>query len=203
MYIALYNLIHILYISFMCPQIGVAQLPTIFREAGVARSAAGTGNTLGGDKLNAGALVGFYYNNDISSKDIADVINKAPTAEFISSRSESLNYMASKGYIEVRDFIKEMGEKNCNPLASYVVFDAISSGKGGVVSPVVYEDTLSAYRSEMSIGDIVPTSFVGDLNKFLLVKVGAFIGLVVCLLFDLFLVSKAGMEGFMPQSVWW
>ena len=47
--------------------------------------------------------------------------------------------MASKGYIEVRDFIKEMGEKNCNPLASYVVFDAISSGKGGVVSPIVYD----------------------------------------------------------------
>jgi len=111
--------------------------------------------------------------------------------------------MASKGYIEVRDFIKEMGEKNCNPLASYVVFDAISSGKGGVVSPVVYEDTLSAYRSEMSTGDIVPTSFIGDLNKFLAVKVGAFIGLVVCLLFDLFLVGKAYLEGFVPDSVWW
>jgi len=176
--------------------IGLAQLPTIFREAGVARATAGTGSTLGGAALNAGPLVGIYYDNEISQADVADVIAKAPTAEFISSRSESVNYMASKGYIEKGDFIKEMEAKKCNPLASYVVYDAISSGKGGLVSPVVYEDTLAGYRDGRSAGDI-PASFVGDLNGFLAVKVGAFIGLVFCLFVDFGLVAKAGIEGFL------
>ena len=173
--------------------IGAAQLPSMFREAGVARSSAGKGTSLGGSPLNAGPLIGLYYDNEISANDVADVIEKAPTAEYISSRSESLNYMASKGYIEQRDFIKELEQKNCNPLASYVVFDAISSGKGGVVSPVVYEDKLSTYRE--GGGDLA--SFVSDLNAFLATKVFAFFGLVFCLLVDVGFVAKNGIEGFL------
>lgn len=169
----------------------------MFREADIARAAAGTGPTRGGAELNAGPLVGIYYDSEISEDDLADAIQKAPTAEFISSRSESLNYMASKGYIEVRDFIKEMEAKKCNPLASYVVFDAISAGKGGVVSPVVYEDKLAAYREEGASAGGLASSFAGDLNNFLAVKVGAFIALVFCLLVDVGFVSRAYFEGFM------
>jgi len=176
--------------------IGIAQIPSIFNEASVARSVAGTGSTLGGAALDAGPLVGFYYDNEISSADVADAISKAPTAEFISSRSESLNYMASKGYIEKGDFIKEMGAKNCNPLASYVLYDAISTGKGGVVSPIVYEDKLSSYREGVSGGDVA-SSFVGDLNSFLAVKVAAFFGLVFCLLVDFGFIANAGIEGWL------
>ena len=62
---------------------------------------AGTGSTRGGAALDAGPLVGIYYDNEISSEDVADAIQKAPTAEFISGRSESLNYMASKGVSKI------------------------------------------------------------------------------------------------------
>ena len=62
----------------------------------MARDAAGTGPTRGGAALNAGPLVGLYYDNEISQEDITDAMQKAPTAEFISSRSESVNYFASK-----------------------------------------------------------------------------------------------------------
>ncbi|KAL7527709.1 hypothetical protein ACHAXR_002089 [Thalassiosira sp. AJA248-18] len=176
--------------------IGLAQLPSMFREVGVARDTAGTGSTLGGAALNAGPLVGIYYDSEISKDDVADAIQKAPTAEFISSRSTSLNYMASKGYIEQRDFVKEMEAKKCNPLASYALYDAISSGKGGVVSPVVYEDKLLEYREGSSAGDLA-SSFVGDLNGFLAVKVGAFFGLVFCLLVDVGFIANAGIAGFL------
>lgn len=174
--------------------IGAAQLPSIFKDRGVAIASIGEGKTLGGETFNGGPLVGSYYNNEISANDVADVIQKAPTADAISKRSTSESYMASKGYIVQSDFIKEM--KNCksNPLASYAVFDAISSGKGGVVSPVVYEEKLAKYRGD---GSEVSSSFVGDLNGFLAVKAFAFFGLVFCLLVDIFLFGKAGIEGWL------
>ena len=175
--------------------IGIAQLPAIFRDAAASRSVAGTGPTKEGEALNAGPLLGVYYNTEIALEDVIDAIEKAPTAEFISSRSQSINYMASKGYIERRDFIKEMEGKECNPLATYVLYDAISSGKGDVVSPIVYDDKLAAYRSGAHRG--LSELFVGDLNGFLAVKVGAFLGLVFCLLVDFGFIAKAGIEGFL------
>ena len=176
--------------------IGAAQLPSIFREASIARASAGTGSTRGGASLNVGPFVGLYYGSGISVDDVTDVIQRAPTAEFISSRSESVNYMASKGYIVKGDFIKEMEGKKCNPLASHVVYDAISSGKGGVVSPVVYENRLTSYREGGSAGEVA-SAFVGDLNGFLAIKVGAFFGLVFCLLVDLGFIANARVQGFL------
>lgn len=175
--------------------IGIAQLPAIFRDAAGARGVAGIGPTKGGASLDAGPLLGVYYDTDIALDDVVDAIAKAPTAEFISSRSKSINYMASKGYIERRDFIKEMEAKNCNPLATYVLYDAISSGKGDVVSPVVYDDKLASYRQGAAGG--IADLFIGDLNRFLAVKVGAFLGLVFCLLVDFGFIAKAGIEGFL------
>lgn len=176
--------------------IGISQLPAIFRDAAASRAVAGTGPTKGGAALDAGPLLGVYYNTEIALGDIVDAIDKAPNAEFISSRSESINYMASKGYIERRDFIKEMQAKNCNPLASYVLYDAISSGKGDVVSPVVFDNKLAEYRQGSGAGSVAD-SFVGDLNGFLFTKAGAFLGLVFCLLVDFGFIAKAGIEGFL------
>ena len=169
----------------------------MFNEAAAARETASTGSpSKGGEALNAGPLVSLYYDNEISVADVSDAISKAPTADFISSNSQSVNFMASKGYIDKNDFIREMGTKGCNALASYSVFDAISSGKGGIVSPVVYDERIEKYRQESAGGDVAG-SFVADLNSFLAVKVGAFIGLVFCLLVDFGLVAKAGIEGFL------
>lgn len=176
--------------------IGIAQLPAIFRDAAASRGVAGMGPSRGGSPLNAGPLLGVYYNTEIALNDVLDAIEKAPSAEFISSRSQSMNFMASKGYIERRDFIKEMEIKKCNPLASYVLYDAISSGKGDVVSPVAYDGKLATYRQGSRADGSVAGSFVGDLNGFLAVKVGAFLGLIFCLLIDFGFIAKAGLEGF-------
>ena len=137
----------------------------------------------------------LYYSANIALEDVRDVIDKAPSAEIISSKSQNTNYMASKGYIVRNDFIQQMeiGKKRCNPLASYALFDAISSGKGDVVSPVVYNSKLASYRDEGKGVDLIAV----DLNGFLAVKVGAFLGLVFCLLIDVGLVAKAGIEGFL------
>lgn len=177
--------------------IGIAQLPKIFQQADEARAKIGEGSSRGGASLDAGPLVGIYYDTEISKEDVADAIDKAPTAEFISSRSTSANYMASKGYIEQGDFLKEMEAKGCNPLASYILFNAISSGKGGVVSPVVYDDTLAAYREGSTSAGDVASAFSSDLNKFLAVKVAAFFGLVICLLVDLGFIASAGVTAWL------
>jgi len=177
--------------------IGLAQIPSMFNEAAAARESALIGSpSKGGQALNAGPLVSLYYDNQISATDVSDVVEKAPTADFISSNSQSANFMASKGYIDKNDFIREMKNRGCNALATYSVFDAISSGKGGIVSPVVYDERIAKYRQGRGGGEVA-SSFVTDLNAFLAVKVGAFIGLVFCLLVDFGLVAKAGIEGFL------
>ena len=178
--------------------IGISQLPNMFNEAATARESASSGSpTNGGQPLNAGPLVSLYYDNEISLADVSDVIEKAPTAEFISKNSRSVNFMASKGYIDKNDFLREMENKGCNALASYSVFDAISSGKGGIVSPVVYDERIATYREGGGGGNNVASSFSTDLNVFLFTKVGAFVGLVFCLLVDFGLVAKAGIEGWL------
>ena len=185
--------------------IGLAQLPAVFRDASSARAAAKEGKTGSGGggadaTLDAGPFVRLYYDSEIYTEDLADAIGRAPTSQYISGRSTSKNFMATKGYIERSDFVKEMDVKKCNPLASYVLFDAISAGKGGVVSPIVYDEKLKAYREEdagAGGGVVVPSSFAGDMNVFLAVKLGAFVGLVFCLFVDFGLVAKNGITGFL------
>jgi len=176
--------------------IGVANLPNVFQEANVARAAAGTGPTQGGTALDCGPLPKLYYSTEILEADVAEAIQKAPTADFISKRSTGTSYLATRGYIVKDDFVKELIAKKCNPLASYALFDAMSSGKGFAVSPVVYESKLTGYRDNASSGGGVVSSFGSDLNGFLAVKVGAFFGLVFALFVDVALVANAGIAGF-------
>ena len=194
--------------------IGATQLPNLFRDIALAREAAvrgvgsssnkksssrGSGSTTS-TKLNAGPFVKLYYNSEIDTYELSNAIKSAPTAADISKRSTNTNFMASRGYIVQSDFIKEMEGKKFNPLASYIIFDAISAGKGGVVSPVVYDEKLATYRKEIAVGGAGGSSasvFVGDLNSFLVVKLGAFLGLVFCLLVDFGLVAKNGIQGFL------
>ena len=206
--------------------IGATQLPNLFRDVASARDAAARGiisstssnnkksssrrgssestiNTK--TKLNAGPFVKLYYNSEIDTTDLSNAIKSAPSAKDITKRSTNTNFMASRGYIVQSDFIKEMESKKCNPLASYVIFDAISGGKGGVVSPVVYDEKLASYRKELAArgggvgvdGGSSASLFVGELNSFLVVKFGAFLGLVFCLLVDFGLVAKNGIQGFL------
>jgi hypothetical protein len=192
--------------------IGASQLPAVFRDVTLACDAAAGGSSLRSSssargssgvrtktRLDAGPFVRLYYGSDVYTDDLSDSIGRAPTASYISKRSTSVNFMASRGYIVRSDFVKEMETKKCSPLASYALFDAISSGKGGVVSPVVYDEKLATYRKEIAGGGVDGSSvlFVGDLNGFLAVKFGAFIGLVFCLLVDFGLVAKNGIQGFL------
>jgi len=176
--------------------IGAANLPNFFRDRNEALAVVEIGPTKGGDELQCGSLPKVYYSTEILEADLADAVQKAPTADFISSRSENTNYLASKGYILKDDFVKEMTAKKCNPLASFVLFDAISSGKGLAVSPIVYEEKLVAYREGSSANQVV-SSFGKDLNGFLAVKIGGFLGLVFCLIVDVAFVANAGIAGFL------
>ena len=176
--------------------IGVSQLPNIFREANEARAAIGTGSSKGGPELT-GPLIQFYFGTGIPEADLADVIQKAPRADFISKQSTSDSYLANRGYIFKGDCVEQLVAKKCNPFASYVVFDAICGGKGYGVSPVVYEERLASYREGASSKGEVARTFAGDLNGFVTVKAAGFLGLAFFLLVDLGFVAKTYIEGFM------
>jgi hypothetical protein len=179
-------------------------VPAVFRDASSARAATAaarrkTGGGGAAAALDAGPFVRLYYDSEICTEDLVDAIRRAPTSQYISGRSTSKNFMATRGYIERSDYAKEMEAKDCDPLASYVLFDAISAGKGGVVSPVVYDEKLEAYRegTVAGWGKAVASSFAVDMNVFLAVKLGAFVGLVFCLFVDFGLVAKNGITGFL------
>lgn len=179
--------------------IGAAQLPNVFRDANEARATIGTGASKGGPELTGPLLRCYYGSGGISEADLADVIEKAPSAEFISKRSTSDSYLANRGYIFKGDFVEQLAAKKCNPFATCVVFDAICGGKGVGVSPVVYEDRLASYREGSSSKGDVARTFAGDLNGFVTVKAAGFLGLAFCLLVDVGFVAKAYIEGFMQQ----
>ena len=63
-----------------------------------------------------------------------------------------------------------------------------------MVSPVVYDNKLRTYRDGSSAPGVVASSFAGDLNGFLAVKLGAFVGLVICLLVILDWSRKMGYK---------
>ena len=175
--------------------IGIAQLPNVFRDANEARATIGTGASKGGPELT-GPLIQAYYGSGVSEADLSDVIEKAPSAEFISKRSTSDSYLAKRGYIFKGDFVGQLAAKKCNPFATYVVFDAICGGKGVGVSPVVYDERLASYREGSSSKGVV-ARLAGDLNGFVTVKAAGFLGLAFCLLVDVGFVAKTYSEGFM------
>ncbi len=201
--------------------IGAAQLPSVFRDANEARAAASASSaaaaaasatTRGGGgrrgrggtssttttttTLDAGPFVKFYYDANVRVESLIDAVEKAPKSSYIRDNSRSKNYMSTKGYIERSDYVRVMNEKGCDALASYALFDAISAGKGGVISPIVYDERLETYAGMIRDGTFA-RSFATDLNGFLGVKLGAFVGLVFCLLVDFGFVAKNGIQGFL------
>ena len=81
--------------------------------------------------MDAGPFVRlYYYDSEISAYDLSEAIGWAPAAEYISGRSTSKNFMASRGYIERSDFVKEMDARKCDPLASYDLSMRYPPGRG-------------------------------------------------------------------------
>ena len=169
--------------------IGLAQIPRIYGELKGIRDLAGEGPSEGGEPVNAGLSSIFYPT--MYRKDVEKVIAKVPSTATISAQGTSTSYLASKGYIDQSDFVASL--KQCNPLASYALFEALSGGSGSVVSPDVLEENLAKYRSA---SDPV-AAFVSDLQSASLTKLGAYGGLGFLLFIVFALIIESGISAFL------
>ena len=169
--------------------IGLAQIPRIYGELKGIRDLAGEGPSEGGEVVNAGISAIFYPT--MYRRDVEKVIAKVPSTATISAQGTSTSYLASKGYIDQMDFVASL--KQCNPLASYALFEALSGGSGSVVSPDVLEENLAKYRSA---SDPV-AAFASDLQSASLTKLGAYGGLGFLLFIVFALIIESGISAFL------
>mmetsp|Transcript_61307 Transcript_61307/g.72809 ORF Transcript_61307/g.72809 Transcript_61307/m.72809 type:complete len:314 (-) Transcript_61307:98-1039(-) len=173
--------------------IGFGQVPAVISQIRYVNSLKDVGPSLGGTALRTSPVTNLLYpTSSLYEKDVAAVIAKIPRASVIASRSMSNAYFATKGYVGRDDFVRECEKLKCNPLASYVVFDALSGGKGSFVSPAIFEETLAKWRS----GDGTE-SFTSDLEKAVLTRFVSYAGLAFLLLLTLDFVVENGIEGFL------
>lgn len=171
--------------------IGLAQIPRIYNELSSIRALGGEGPTEGGPSAAIGVSSLLYP--PLSAADLGTAVAKVPTAAQISAQGTSESYLASRGYVDRADFVMACRSKGCNPLASYALFEALSGGSGGCVSPVVMEDKLAEYREaggKQATVDLV----LGDLTGATATKLGAYGGLAFVLFLIFALIADSGMS---------
>jgi len=171
--------------------IGLAQIPRIYSELSSIRALAGEGPSEGGEPVNAGLSSVFYPT--MFRKDIEKAIAKIPSSAKISAQGTSTTYLASKGYIDITDFVASLAKSGCNPLASNALFEALSGGGGSCCSPDVLDEKLAKYRSA---NDSV-AAFVSDLQSASLTKLSAYGGLAFLLFLIFALIIESGTTAFL------
>ena len=172
--------------------IGISQIPKIVKELNEIRTLSKEGVTEKGDPVSKNFLVSLLYPSDISQKDVLKAITKIPSAEQINKRGNSDSYVASKGYIVQKDFLQAL--EGCNPIASYALYQAVSTGRGKTVSPIEVDETLAIYKAEKGAGAL--TSFTKDFQKSALTKISSYVtlGFLLFLTFDL--IIETGLIAF-------
>lgn len=170
--------------------IGISQIPKIVKELNEIRTLSKEGVTEEGDPVSKDVLVSLLYPSDISQKDVLKAINTIPSAEQINKRGNSDSYVASKGYIVQKDFLQAL--KSCNPIASFALYQAVSTGRGKTVSPIEVDETLAVYKAEKG----ALTQFTKDFQKSALTKVSSYatLGFLLFVTFDL--IIETGLIAF-------
>mmetsp|Transcript_7632 Transcript_7632/g.15355 ORF Transcript_7632/g.15355 Transcript_7632/m.15355 type:complete len:269 (+) Transcript_7632:1799-2605(+) len=169
--------------------IGLAQIPRIFEELSGIRALAGEGPSEGGEAIGGG-LSSLIYPT-IYAKDVEKAINKVSSGETISKNGKATSYLASRGYVDRDDFVESL--KGCNPLASYALFEALSNGSGGVMSPDRLDENVAMYRAS---SDPV-AAFNTALQAATTTKLAAYGGLAFLLFIVFALITESGMNAFL------
>lgn len=135
--------------------LGFAQVPKLLKENENIKSRKGAAS-LGGEDLRLNPLASLQYPESIKAKDIEKIISSFPTMEKIQSMGEKKSYMSQLGYLERDAFDKSLPQ--CNPLARYAVFDALSLGGGDMASPLTAAELVASWKGPQGL-----SKFSGDL----------------------------------------
>ena len=169
--------------------IGLAQVPRIYNELSGIRALAGEDPSEGGAAISGG-LSSLIYPT-IYAKDVEKCLKVVKSGEQINKAGKSTSYLASKGYVTNDDFVASL--KGCNPLASYALFEALSNGSGGVISPELLDENVAKYRS----ADDPVGAFNAALQSATTTKLAAYGGLAFLLFIVFTLIIESGMTAFL------
>lgn len=103
------------------------------------------------------------------------------------------SFIAKSGYIEREAFDVLFPPASFNPVASYAVFDALSSGNGDFVSPEDAEAALARWRGEGGLN-----SFKTDLTVGLIKKLSSYLVFVGLIALVVDLIVESGLNAFLP-----
>ena len=113
--------------------IGGAQIPKLIKAYNELGDLAG-GPTAGGEVMPLGAIEKFGYKEDIRVADVQNILSCFPTVKEIQDAGDGKSFLAQTGYLERIGFERALTaamEKQglvVNPLAMYMIFDALTGG---------------------------------------------------------------------------
>lgn len=170
--------------------IGAAQIPRLLKENKALVSRSQSSITEGGADFDVSRLAMIGFPEPLKSKDLEKIIKNAKNVEEVLKLGPKKSYMAQLGYVEFEGFEKSL--PNCNPLALYAVWEAMSQGSGTLCSPQQYTEKLEKWRSNGYLDSFKGEFLVAQLKKSLAIST---FGFLILLVIDL--IVESGMNAWM------
>ena len=124
-------------------------------------------------------------------QDLESIFQNLPDLQTLLSKGDKKTYMSQLGYVEEVALARSLPD--ANPLALRSLYDAVSGGGGGgVISPSILTQKVSAYRESGGL-----EAFKTDLLVSSLKKNSAYLAflLLIALVFDL--IIESGVNAFL------
>ena len=172
--------------------IGAAQVPKIRKEYDEIAALKGLGGTKGGELLELGPLAGFGYPEPLAKADVLGILQNFPTVEEIAAKGKKRTFMEQQGYLSRQGFTDCYPADSTNQVALYAVFDALTGGGSSFVTTPSRVKELSAKWKAEGLD-----SFVSDLTKTQVGRVGGFAGLAFLIALIIDLVVESGFNAFL------
>lgn len=169
--------------------IGGAQIPKLLEEYNNVQKLGGSDITQGGPDLEASGLATIGYPEKLKQADIQQIIDEMPDMQVVLDAGPKRNFLAKQGYLEREGLAAALPQ--CNPLALYAVFDAMSKGGGDMANPA---EAAEAYKNWKDNG---LQAFASDLTSANGRKYAAF-GVFFFLIFIVLeLIVESGINAFL------
>jgi len=123
--------------------IALAAFPKMFARFQGVRNLKGVGPTLGGETIGLNPLCG--YPEDLSRADVDKILKNRMSVEQMVERGPKDSMWAQRGYLRYEAF--EAANKNCNPLALKVIFDAMTTSTS-TVDPETAQELLDEFKAD-------------------------------------------------------
>lgn len=126
--------------------IALAAFPKMYGRFQDMRSLKGQGPTAGGETIGISPLCG--YPEDLKLADVQKIFNNKMSVERMVETGPKDSFWAERGYLRFEAF--EAANKNCNPLALRVIFDAMTTSTS-TVEPDIAQESLDKFKNDIEV----------------------------------------------------